>query len=180
MDHVLNCISVKQMRQALKSLPSNLADAYESTFRRILEQSPNRANLATKVIGWVTHAEERLKVEELRHALAVEEDAGNIDLENLTATKIILQVCIGLLSIDPVDDTISLVHLTAYEYFRQLKDHFSQMQLEMAKTCIMYLGYRPICDGTCGSIEALQSRFMNMPLLGYAAKHWGDHARLVE
>ena len=180
MDHVLDCISVKQMKQALKSLPTNLADAYESTFRRILEQSPYRANLATKVIGWVAHAEERLKVEELRHALAVEEDTGNIDLENLTATKIILQVCIGLLYIDPVDDTISLVHLTAYEYFRKLKDHFSQMQLEMAKTCIMYLGYRPICDGTCGSIEALQGRFMDMPLLGYAAKHWGDHARQVE
>ena len=180
MDHVLDCISVKQMRHALKSLPSNLADAYESTFRRILEQSPNRANIATKVIGWVAHAEERLKVEELRHALAVEEDAGSVDLENLTATKIILQVCIGLLYIDPVDDTISLVHLTAYEYFRQLQNHFSQMQLEMAKTCIMYLGYRPICDGTCGSIEALQGRFMSMPLLGYAAKHWGDHARQVE
>ena len=44
----------------------------------------------------------------------------------------------------------------------------------------MYLGYRPICDGTCGSIEALQGRFINMPLLGYAAKHWGDHARQVE
>ena len=78
------------MRQALKSLPSNLADAYELTFRRILEQSPDRANLATRVIGWVAYAEERLKVEELRHALAVEEDAGNVDLENLTATKIIL------------------------------------------------------------------------------------------
>ncbi len=180
MDHVLDCISIKQMRSALKTLPSNLADAYESTFKRILEQSPFRAKLATRVIGWITHAEQRLKVEELRHALAFEEDAGNIDRENLTATKIILQVCIGLLYIDPVDDTISLVHLTAYEYFRQLKDHFSHMQLEMAKTCIMYLGYRPVCDGTCSSIEALQGRFMSMPLLGYAAKHWGDHARQVE
>ena len=180
MDHLLSCTSVKQMKKALQAMPSNIADAYESTVERILVQPPHRANLATKVIGWISHAERRFKVEELRHALAVEENTNCMDKENLTSTKIVLQVCMGLVFVDPAEEHIHLVHHTAYEYFRRLKDRFPKIQLEMTKTCLTYLGYRTICDGTCSSVEELRHRFENMPLLGYAAQCWGDHARQVE
>ena len=180
MDHLLSCTNVKQMKEALQAMPSNIADAYESTLERILLQQPHRANLATKVIGWISHAERRLKVEELRHALAVEENTNCIDEENLTSTKIVLQVCMGLVFVDPAGEEMHLIHHTAYEYFRQLKDRFPKIQLEITKTCLTYLGYRPICDGMCSSVEELRHRFKNLPFLGYAAHYWGDHARQVE
>lgn len=180
MKHLLGLTSIKQMRQALKSMPSNLTEAYESSLRRILEQSPSRANLAMRVIGWITHAERRLKVEELRHALAVEEHTSEIDKENLTLVKVILQVCIGIASVDPADDTIGMIHITAYDYFRHLKNRFSDIQLDMAKTSMLYLGFRPLCDGPCSSVERLRNRFRDMPFIGYAAEHWGNHARQVE
>lgn len=179
MEHLLSCTNVKQMRQALTSMPSNLADAYESTWERILKQPSHRANLATKVIGWVTHSERHLKVDEPRHALAVEEDATAIDAENLTARKIILQVCIGLIYIDPIDDTINMIHFSACEYFRQLGGQFPKIQFELATKCISYLGCQPMSDGACGDVEVLRDRINNMPLLGYAAESWGNHARQV-
>jgi ankyrin repeat protein len=180
MKHLLGLTSIKQMRQALKSMPSNLAEAYESSLRRILEQSPSRANLAMRAIGWITNAERRLKVEELQHALAVEEHTSEIDEENWTLVKIILQVCIGLVSVDPVDGTIAMIHVTAYDYFQHLKDQFSEIQLDMAKTSILYLGLHSLHDGACSSVELLQKCFQYMPFLGYAAQHWGDHACQVE
>ena len=160
-------------------MPLNLAGAYESTWKRIQEQTANRAKLAIKVIGWIAHAERRLTVEELRHALAVEE-TSNIDEENLTAIKIILQICHGLLYIDTNEGTINMIHLTAYEYFQQLKDQFSRIHVEIAKTCMLYLGFPPMCNGPCSDAEALRVRLRSMPLLRYAAEHWGRHVHYVE
>ncbi|KAG8525700.1 uncharacterized protein KY384_000460 [Bacidia gigantensis] len=180
MDHLLSCTTVKQVKQALISMPVNLADAYESTFERLLKQSPNKAKLATDVIGWVTHAERHLQIEELRHALAVEEDVDMIDQDNLTMMRTILQVSIGLLCIDVETNTVRMIHHTAYEYFRQQEEHFLDMHVEIAKTCLTYLGYRPNRDGACNGVEELRDRFIIMPFLSYAAQQWGYHARQAQ
>jgi hypothetical protein len=138
MKHLLSFTNVEQMRLALKSMPSDLDEAYESSLTRTVEQPPAEANLATRVIGWIIHAERRLKLDELRHGLAVEEHASEIDEENLTSGKIMLQVCVGLISVDPVDGTIGVIYLTAYDYFRHLKERFSEIHIDMANTSMLY------------------------------------------
>ena len=168
------------MRQALKLMPANLSEAYGSTLKRILEQAQNRSDLAIRIIGWVSHAERHLKVDELKHALAVEKGAHSIDIEDLTSTKIILQVCIGLLILDSESGTFRLIHYTACEYFRQLHQQFAEIHLDIAETCLTYLTYQPICQGPCSTIEALRRRYESMPLLSYAAQFWGYHAVKVE
>ena len=179
-DHILSCTTAKKARQALKTMPANLSQAYGSSFERILEQAQNRSGLAVRIIGWVSHAERHLKVDELRHALAVEKGAHSIDDEDLTPIKIILQVCIGLLTLDSESGTFRLIHHTAYEYFRQLDQHFAEIQLDMAETCLTYITYQPICHRPCSTVEALRRRYESMPLLNYAAQHWGHHAANVE
>ena len=161
-------------------MPANLSEAYESTLKRILEQPQNRSDLAIRIIGWVSHAERHLKVDELRHALAVEKGAHSIDDEDLTSIKIILQVCVGLLILDSESGTFRLIHYTAHEYFRQLHQQFAETQLDIAETCLTYLTYQPICQGPCSTVEALQRRYESMPLLSYAAQCWGYHAVKVE
>ena len=168
------------MRQALKLMPANLSEAYGSNLKRILEQPQNRSALAIRIIGWVSHAERHLKVDELRHALAIEKGAHSLDEEDLTSIKIILQVCIGILILDSESGTFRLIHHTAYEYFRHLHEHFAQIQLDMAETCLTYLTYQPICQGPCSTVEALRRRYEAMPLLSYAAQCWGHHAVKVE
>ena len=161
-------------------MPANLSEAYGSTLKRILEQAPNRSDLAIRIIGWVSHAERHLKVDELRHALAVEKGSHNIDVEDLTSTKIILQVCIGLLILDSESGTFRLIHYTAQEYFRQLHQQFAGIHLDITETCLTYLTYQPICQGPCNTVEALRRRYESMPLLSYAAQCWGHHAVKVE
>ena len=168
------------MRQALKLMPANLSEAYESNLKRILGQPQNRSDLAIRIIGWVSHAERHLKVDELRHALAVEKGAHSIDDEDLTSIKIILQVCVGLLILDSESGTFRLIHYTAHEYFRQLHQQFAKIQLDIAETCLTYLTYQPICQGPCSTVETLRRRYESMPLLSYAAQCWGYHAVKVE
>ena len=161
-------------------MPVNLSEPYGSTLKRILEQAQNRSDLAIRVIGWVSHAERHLKVDELRHALAVEKGAHSIDIEDLTSIKIILQFCIGLLMLDSESGTFWLIHYSAHEYSRQLHQQFAEVQLEIAETCLTYLTYQPMCQGPCSTLEALRRRYESMPLLSYAAQCWGHHAVKVE
>jgi hypothetical protein len=110
------------MRQVLNSMPSNLAEAYQSSLYRVLAQAPCRANLAMRIFGWVAHAGTRLTPEELRHALVIEGGSSGIDEENFTTLGITLEVCLGLVSVDSQDGTIGLIHVTAYEFFRNLQE----------------------------------------------------------
>ena len=180
MDHILSCTTVKKMRQALKLMPANLSEAYESTLKRIREQAQNHSDLAFRIIGWVSHTERHLKVDELRHALAIEKGTHSIDNENFTSTNIILQVCLGLLLLDSESGTFRFIHHTAHEYFRQLHQQFAEIHLDIAETCLTYLTYQTMHQGPCSTVEALRCRHESMPLLSYAAQCWGHHAVKVE
>ncbi|KAL2073364.1 hypothetical protein VTL71DRAFT_10688 [Oculimacula yallundae] len=100
MDHIVSLTTVKEIRLALNKMPLDLTELFEKTMVRIDQQLPNRKKLARRALGWVSNAKRPLTVEELRHALAVEEATTALDTENLCLTKIIISACLGLLVID--------------------------------------------------------------------------------
>ncbi|KAJ7851754.1 ankyrin repeat-containing domain protein [Mycena leptocephala] len=159
MNHVLGLTTLKQIRQSLAMLPSNLTSAYQSSLDRILAQTTSRKTLALRVIAWITHAERRLKAEELLHAFAVEENEDKIDEENVTSLRILLQVCVGLVIVSD-HMTVTLVHATAHTFF---KDMHAQLQ---TLTLIW-----PV---------PMDQRIDKMSFLAYAAHYWGRHARGIE
>lgn len=179
MRHLLALTTVKQMRRALASLPSNLTEAYQSSMNRILAQPPTRSALALRVIGWIVHAGRQLTTTELLHAFAVEEDEDEFDEENLTSVRMLLAVCVGLVVVR--DNIVSMVHATAYEFAKALQDRFENVNKDMATTCLLYLCLRtPFGEGPCHSVDQLNARLKEMPFLAYAARYWGWHARRIE
>jgi len=132
------------------------------------------------VIGWVTHSERPLTVNEILEAFAVEEDFDEIDEENLTSPKMLLQVCVGLVTINEVDSTLRMVHATAHEFFRSLPGGFAVLEEDIAKTCLGYQCLRPLEKGACTTVENLDLRLQEMPFLSYAAQYWGTHVRRIE
>ncbi|PSN59251.1 hypothetical protein BS50DRAFT_473532, partial [Corynespora cassiicola Philippines] len=52
--------------------------------------------------------------------------------------------------------------------------------LHIAKTCLTYLCFDTFKGGSCSTDEEFEERLRQNPFLDYAAKHWGEHARLVE
>ncbi|KAJ7439220.1 ankyrin repeat-containing domain protein [Mycena latifolia] len=180
MSHLLTLTTMKQIRKSLAALPSNLTSAYQSSLDRILAQPPARATLALRIIAWIVHAERRLTTVELLHAFAVEDDADEIDEENFTSVRMLLQVCVGLVSVNE-DTTVGLIHATAHTFFEYKLERFVNAHEDMANTCLRYLCLRnPFSTGPCDNVLEMDARLRTMPFLGYAALHWGRHARRVE
>ena len=61
----------------------DLDSVYDQTLRRIKEQKGGRSRLGMEALMWVSHAERPLGIDELCHALAVEIETTDFDLENV-------------------------------------------------------------------------------------------------
>lgn len=139
--------TVGQMRKALKTLPSTLADAFKSSLERIETQSVPRRTLARRLISWITHSERLLKSAEIMYALAYEDNSDEMDEDDLTPVGLLLEICVGLVIVNVEDDTVRMVHTSAYEFFGA---HESAVTHEgMAKTCLLYLSSRSMATGPC-------------------------------
>ena len=93
-----------------------------------------------------------------------------------------VSVCAGLVIVDQESQVIRLVHYTTQDYFQRLRSEiFPTIQLNIAKTCLTYLGFDDFDSDQFtqefGGIDKLQFSF---PFLDYAGKHWGHHARGME
>ncbi|KAK8241482.1 hypothetical protein HDK77DRAFT_444931 [Phyllosticta capitalensis] len=144
---VLEAFCATDLRQMLKKLPSSHDSIYESTWNRITAQNPTSSDCAIRTIGWILHVNRPLEVQELRHALLIQEmqeskgkqshmffDHGRLFQEND-----ILAFCHGLVQIDK-GNTVGFVHSTTREYFDKTKrDYFLGFQCRIALACAAYI-----------------------------------------
>ena len=196
MDLLEDQVSLKKIRNAIEHLPQGLDAVYEEAWKRIQQQSPGYSDLAQQVIQWLSSAFTQMTVNQLRHAMATEEDDSDINEENMPAVDILVAACQGLVKIDRGSGIIRLAHFTTYEFFRRVRsEEASDAHRAIAKTCLTYLMFkvfdrgpckyissRPLdMPGACGEVDArdiLARRLFQYPFMKYAADHWGDHARL--
>lgn len=167
--------SVKEAKGIVQSSTCDLSDLYEASLDRALKA--RHGKLTRKAIQWVSSCRRILTITEFRHALAIEPGSLEFDSENLAKIDLILSSCMGLLVAS--NGYVSLIHLTAYEYFR---DRFEQQPL--AIDCLTYLGYSEVSLGSCKSVQEMQQRIVRLPFLDYSAKYWHHHvsseASLIE
>ncbi|KAG8800519.1 hypothetical protein FRC18_007998, partial [Serendipita sp. 400] len=164
--------SMKQLSQVLESLTENLDAAYEKTLERIDSQTSNDKVLAWRVLGWVSHALRPISTKELREALAIEPGATKVEDDALPDTEVIMTVCAGLITLDRTTDLVRLVHYTTQQYLERLKaSRFTNMQMEIARTCLLYLSFTGLGD------EGLYKSVKQHPLLVYASQYGLVHAR---
>ncbi|KAF5585334.1 purine and uridine phosphorylase [Fusarium subglutinans] len=178
LDSLRDKTSVAAVRKALKQLPSGsdaYYDAYYIAMERVTSQQPGHKDLAIQVLSWITCARRPLTIQELRHALAVEVGTEELDMDASPDTDIILQVCIGLVTVDKSDSIIRLVHYTTQEYFDKTRETwFPKAESYITTTCVTYLNFRifkigpPIKDADFKEPT---------PLYLYAANNWAFHAR---
>lgn len=174
MEQLIPKHNIKDLRNALKSLPKTSDQIYEQAMERLQNQDSETVSLANRTLKCVIGAVRFLHIRELQHALAVREGDYDIDDEALTAPNHLLSICAGLLTIDEKDGVIRLVHYTAQEFFKA-KEHryFSDTQQELTSICLTYL--------SLGVFEVDLSRYTKVytkrhALLQYAATNLGEHA----
>ncbi|MCJ1470533.1 hypothetical protein MMC07_009179 [Pseudocyphellaria aurata] len=172
------------VQDTLDTLPKGLEaleKAYQDAVGRIMGQLPRDCALATKALSWITHAQRPLTTKEICHALAVQPDDEELDLDNIIDVEDLVCVCAGLVTVDEKSDIIRLVHYTAQEYFHQLKEEWNlRAQLMIASSCLTYLSFSNFKSGSCRTEKEFTSRHEKNPFLDYAARHWGLHILTVQ
>lgn len=102
-------INLDAVLRTLKNLPESVDGTYEEAMSRIEEQTEDDRELAKEVLAWISHANRPLRVSELQHALAAEEDTSEIKLSRITDEEILISVCAGLVVVDNESNFVRLI-----------------------------------------------------------------------
>ena len=83
-------------------------------------------------------------VEELCHALGIEENSKELDPENVLAIETLLSCCLGLVTIGVEGSRFRLIHLTLPEYLDGPPDLFGSAHSKMADVCFTYPNFQTL------------------------------------
>ncbi|KAK3686838.1 hypothetical protein LTR37_019429 [Vermiconidia calcicola] len=169
--------TISQVRKALKWIPTNIFELYDSTMRRIECQSESDHKVAKKALSYISCARRPLNMDELRHVLSVGEGDTTLDKHNLISAKALLSISAGLIYIDKQSNTTALIHYTLQEYLHKNRIKLmEEPEIELASACLIYLSFDVFGNGPCVDEEDLKQRLLEYCFLEYAAHYWGDHA----
>ena len=165
-------ISVENVQNRLKALPTTLKDTYDDAMRRIENQEPDQRRVALKAMAWVRYAFRALSLRELQHALAVEPGDTLLDEDLVMDGQSITSLCAGLVIVDQRTKLVDWVHYSAKSYFDEVRHlQFSELNANITLVCATYLTLDSLKGAKIGEI------IQDYPLACYAAQFMGDHAR---
>ena len=141
---------------------------------------------------WISFAERPLKVDELRHALAIELASKDFNAGNLPSITTLVSCCQGLIIVEKEASNVRLIHFTLKEYFSAHPDIFSRPQSAMAEICLTYLNSEQVKALSVAPSPKPDPRFTlrrirsypsiptlpdDKPFLEYCSLYWGVHAK---
>ncbi|KAL8991865.1 MAG: hypothetical protein Q9169_007581 [Polycauliona sp. 2 TL-2023] len=165
-------LSVKHVRNKLRTLPSTLKGTYDDAMERIENQEPDHRRIALKAMAWVCYAFRALSLKELQHALAVEPGDTVLDEDLVMDGQSITSLCAGLVVVDQRTNIVNLVHYSTKSHFDDTRHiQFPEYHAKITLVCATYL--------TLDSLKGAKiwEMVQDYPLACYAAQFMGDHAR---
>ena len=165
---------------ALKALPTKLNGMYDDAMDKINQQDEESVKIAHYVLSWITLVTRPLTVKELQCALAIEYGYSPNE-ESTIDEELLLSSCLGLVAVDQAKSHLHLIHYSTQEYFESAQQKlFPEAQYCIALTCLMYVSSVKIPRDFDMKIEFVEGFLQQYPLLAYAGKNWGVHARGFE
>jgi len=152
---------------------SGLEDTYGATLDRIKAQGGHRSRLGTTALMWICHSERQLGAEELCHALAVEIESMDYNVDDAPLIQTVLSCCQGLVVVDKERSTVQLIHSTLREYLVNHRSLFQSPHSTIAETCLTYLNSRQVMALTDSLVQSSQ----HLPFLEYSSLYWGAHIK---
>ena len=154
------------MEDALASLSRNLPDAFGETYARIQRLPESRRRIGASTLMWISHAKRSLAVNELSEALSVRLGQVNISPKHCPSSKMIVECCQGLVTLDSESMTIRLAHYAIQEYLiGQSEKLFPCAENNIAATCLTYLLFDAFKEGPCSGEMEIYSRIEKNPFL---------------
>ena len=165
-------LSVKHVRNKLRTLPTTLKGTYDDAMGRIENQEPDHRRIALKAMAWVCYAFRALSLKELQHALAVEPGDTLLDEDLVMDGQSITSLCAGLVIVDQRTNVVNLVHYSTKSYFDDIRHiQFPEFHGKITLVCATYLTLDSLKGAKIWEIV------QDYPLACYAAQFMGDHAR---
>ena len=138
-------------------------------------QPQEHLELAKKVLSWITYAHRPLKVIELRHALAIEVGASELDEDNIPEGEDLISACAGLVTIDQESNVVRLVHYTTHEYFERIRlSWLPSGPTDISICCLTYLSFNVFSIRHRTERESF-ALIRENALLDYVSQFWGVH-----
>jgi ankyrin repeat protein len=178
LETLARCLSPKDIKTALKSLPRDLNETYCRMLKNI---PPEYRHGAIRLLQFLVHTKRPLKVLEITEVIAtqVDQEPRGFDVDGrLCQARDVLRYCPSLVIIaevtkfEEVVEELHLAHLSVKEYLlKQAQFNLENASIAIAKTCLTYL------TDIRGSHSTIKSKF---PMARYAAEFWMDYAVSAE
>ncbi|SCO76811.1 uncharacterized protein FRV6_01023 [Fusarium oxysporum] len=137
---------------------------------RILQEN------SIKLLSWLSYAQRRHVLPELRDALATKVGDKSFDIKNILDIEDLLKACAGLVTCE-ADGSIQFAHYTTQEYFAKKRSHwFPTEGREIADVCATYLAFDSFHTGDCKTKGEFEERLSLFPFYDYSAESWCYHA----
>ena len=101
------CVNIRELRDAVGTLPEGVEAMYQATMLRI--EGQKQAPVAKRALIWLVHALKSLSMEDLRYAIAVDPETFEFDPELLIDNHTLLSLCCGLITFEPESKLVRLV-----------------------------------------------------------------------
>jgi hypothetical protein len=113
--HILSKKTIRKRKDALRSLPNTIDDAYSGVIVRIEKLEEDSKDLAIRTLSWVFHARRPLSMGELCQAVAIEDNQADLDAEELLSLSDIIDCC-GSLVVHDSSGIIRFAHYTVSSF----------------------------------------------------------------
>lgn len=193
LDALGKCLSLHELREALRSLPKTLDDTYARILCSIDEY---RSENALKILQWLAYSARPLQIEEVAEVIAVDIECNpRFDSEKrFQEPRDVLTICSSLVTASvgategprskTTGEQIRLAHFSVKEYLvskRIQAGKASQYSIQeirangsIAETCLAYLLQFDKPNSLSSQTVKATKEF---PLARYAARYWTQHAR---
>ncbi|KIV89792.1 hypothetical protein PV10_07167 [Exophiala mesophila] len=177
---IMDQTSKSEMKRALHNASKTLTAAFQSTMQRINRLSETRKDLALRSLMWISHARRPMSMVELQHALATRPDDVDLDRDNMTSPRTLLDCCCGLIEVDRDNSIVRLVHHSLEEYLRDYSHGlFKDADMLITRTCLKYLSFHSIDQLPSKHRSEFNAAIANLSFIEYASAEWGHHAHDV-
>ncbi|KAF4495255.1 hypothetical protein FAGAP_8612 [Fusarium agapanthi] len=180
LERLARCLSPKDIRIALRSLPRDLNE----TYRRMVQNIPSEyKSSAIRLLQFLVYTKRPLRLAEAIEVIAteVDQEPRGFDVDGrLSLKNDILGYCPSLAIIAKVTnyydyetvEELHLAHFSVKEYLlEQAQFNLENASIDISKTCLTYL------SDIRGSHSTLRRNF---PMARYAAGYWTEYAVSAE
>ncbi|KAF7556987.1 hypothetical protein G7Z17_g1065 [Cylindrodendrum hubeiense] len=190
MEFLASIFHFEVFKTGLAQLPTTPDQVYKTALQRISEKPPEFRELASNVLTWLVFAERPLTVDELKHVIAIQGAANEIQARNLAlptvslsavTESVLTSACAGIVVVDKKSKSVRLAHDTADKYLRNSPStDFQNAQSTMAEACLLCLTNIPHKQFNKAPPKqgALNGEYKHYPFFNYAAEYWGNHLSL--